>query len=65
MLSRYKHFERLGHGGMGEVYRAEDVDLQRPVALKFLTREAFAEEHLRVRLLREARTAAALNHPNV
>jgi tetratricopeptide (TPR) repeat protein len=65
MLSRYKNFERLGQGGMGEVYRAEDVDLQRPVALKFLTREAFAEEHLRVRLLREARTAAALNHPNV
>jgi TolB-like protein/Flp pilus assembly protein TadD/predicted Ser/Thr protein kinase len=64
VLSRYENFERLGAGGMGVVYRAEDTTLKRPVALKFLTQPAFGGDEY-ARFLREARTAAALNHPSV
>jgi TolB-like protein len=64
VLSRYENFERIGAGGMGVVYRAKDTGLERPVALKFLTRPAGGpDEH--ARFLREARTAAALNHPTI
>ena len=50
---------------MGEVWRAEDIDLHRPVALKVLTKETLARDDMRARFMREARTAAALNHPNI
>src|SRR5437667_6429005 len=64
-VGSYKILHRLGAGGMGEVYRAHDAKLGRDVAIKMLAR-AFADDPERVsRLRREARTLAALNHPNL
>jgi serine/threonine protein kinase len=54
----------LGEGEMGVVYRAEDLVLRRPVALKFLAPDIVADTERRARFQREARLAAALNHPN-
>ncbi|HUJ63162.1 MAG TPA: serine/threonine-protein kinase [Kofleriaceae bacterium] len=62
-VGRYVIRERIGRGGMGTVYRADDVELVRPVALKRL--HAGADEQARARLVREARAAAQLQHPNV
>ena len=56
---------RIGAGGMGEVYRAYDPQLNRPVAIKVLPAASFLDTSARQRLLREARAAASLNHPNV
>jgi len=65
MLGPYHIVAKLGEGGMGVVYRAHDATLQRDVALKVLPPELAGEPDRRARLLREARAAASLNHPNV
>jgi serine/threonine protein kinase len=64
-LGPYEIRSRLGAGGMGEVYRAHDTKLGRDVALKVLPRELADNPERRTWLLREARAAASLNHPNV
>ena len=64
-LGSYTILSLLGAGGMGEVYRAHDTKLGRDVALKVLPRELADEPERRTRLLREARAAASLNHPNI
>jgi serine/threonine-protein kinase len=64
-LGHYTIVERIGAGGMGEVYRAHDEQLDRDVALKVLPASHFSDDTARARLLREARAAAALNHPHI
>src|SRR3970040_1131394 len=64
-LSHFRILAKIGEGGMGIVYRAEDTSLRRPVALKVLPPELVGNEERRLRFLREARAAAAVNHPNI
>ncbi|MDI5942320.1 serine/threonine protein kinase, partial [Micromonospora sp. DH15] len=62
---RYVLRERIGLGGMSEVWRADDEVLHRPVAVKALAAQLAADPHLRATLQREARAAARLTHPHV
>ena len=65
MVSSYRIIKKIGAGGMGEVYLAEDTRLHRQVAIKFLPANLVSNEDVRLRFMREAQAVAKLNHPNV
>lgn len=64
-LGHYRIQEKIGEGGMGVVYRAEDTRLNRTVAIKLIHPDLVQDEDMRRRFLREAQAASALQHPNI
>src|SRR5258706_16189064 len=64
-IQQYQFLEKLGAGGMGEIYKAQDTRLNRFVAIKVLPAEMSADPDRRRRFLQEAQAASALNHPNI